>query len=102
MYEETSSAFQVSQAQAVQCCEECNPAYEEYPNLHAGMVGYDVFKGNPFNEEGIRDPGFKELIFAPMIKQDDTRMALDSGVTAKCKESYCFQTHIMLVVEVFF
>ena len=56
------------------------------------MVGYDVFSGNPFNEGGIIDPGFKQAIFNPIITGTDARRELDSGVTAVCKESYYFQT----------
>lgn len=63
--------------------ESCNPSFVPFANLYASMVGYDVLKGNPFDIAKLYDPGYRNFIFAPMIKNAQDRYYLHAGVTAK-------------------
>ena len=58
-------------------CPYCNPSHMAYPNLEEAMRGYDVPMGNPNPGHGMADPGIRNQIFNPMIKNEDGHYQLD-------------------------
>ena len=58
-------------------CPYCNPNHMAYPNLEEAMRGYDVPMGNPNPGHGMADPGIRNQIFDPMVKNEDGHYQLD-------------------------
>ena len=64
-------------------CPYCDPNHMAYPNLEEAVRGYDVPMGNPNPGRGDSDPGIRNQIFSPMIRNSDGYYKLDdSFVTA--------------------
>ena len=62
----------------------CDPGWEPYPNIVSTVTGYNILKGNPYNLGTEQDPGFEtSYIFVPVVKDDDDRYALHSGITIR-------------------
>ena len=62
----------------------CDPGWEPYPNIVSTVTGYNILKGNPYNLGTEQDPGFETgYIFVPVVKDDDDRYALHSGITIR-------------------
>ena len=74
-YEDNVKAFII--------CPYCDPNHMAYPNLEEAVRGYDVPMGNPNPGRGDSDPGIRNQIFNPMIRNSDGYYKLDdSFVTA--------------------
>ena len=52
-------------------CPYCDPNHIAYPNLEEAMRGYDVPMGDPNPGQGMTDPGIRNQIFSPMIRNID-------------------------------
>ena len=79
-------------------CPYCDPNHMAYPNLEEAMRGYDVPMGNPNPGHGMADPGIRNQIFSPMVKNEDGHYKLDmSFVTAnhqiKCDATWSSKIH---------
>ena len=58
-------------------CPYCDPNHMAYPNLEEAVRGYDVPMGNPNPGRGDSDPGIRNQIFNPMIRNSDGYFKLD-------------------------
>ena len=58
-------------------CPYCDPNHMAYPNLEEAVRGYDVPMGNPDPGRGNSDPGIRNQIFSPMIRNSDGYYKLD-------------------------
>jgi len=56
----------------------CDP--DRYVKLNAGLIGYNIFKGEPYFLSGDTDPGNRNQIFNNAVEMKNGRMKLD-GVT---------------------
>lgn len=79
-------------------CPYCDPNHMAYPNLEEAMRGYDVPTGNPNPGHGMADPGIRNQIFSPMVKNEDSHYKLDTSfVTAnhqiKCDATWTSQVY---------
>ena len=60
----------------------CQMDWTPYPNMGAGLIGYDPAISNPFAKFG--DPGIKNQIFAPTQKDEETtRVFLPNYINAE-------------------
>ena len=59
-------------------CPYCDPNYIAYPNLEEAMRGYDVPMGDPNPGQGMTDPGIRNQIFSPMVRNQDGYYQLDT------------------------
>ena len=55
----------------------CQMDWTPYPNMGAGLIGYDPAISNPFAKFG--DPGIKNQIFAPTQKDEETTRVFTPG-----------------------
>ena len=55
----------------------CQMDWTPYPNMGAGLIGYDPAISNPFAKFG--DPGMKNQIFAPTQKDEETTRVFTPG-----------------------
>ena len=60
-------------------CPYCDPNHMAYPNLEEAMRGYDVPMGNPNPGRGDSDPGIRNQIFVPMVRNSDGYYKLDDS-----------------------
>ena len=60
-------------------CPFCDPNHMAYPNLEEAVRGYDVPMGNPNPRRGDSDPGIRNQIFDPMIRNRDGYYKLDDS-----------------------
>ena len=58
-------------------CPYCDPNHMAYPNLEEAVRGYDVPMGNPNPGRGDSDPGIRNQIFVPMVRNSDGYYKLD-------------------------
>ena len=49
-------------------CPYCDPNHMAYPNMEEAVRGYDVPMGNPNPGRGDSDPGIRNQIFNPMVR----------------------------------
>ena len=56
------------------------------------MTGYDILQGNP-DDEG-EDPGFRNKIFEPTVKNEQNHYALASGITVIRKLFLFIRQHL--------
>ena len=60
----------------------CQIDWTPYPNMVAGLVGYDPVLGDPFHKGG--DPGLKHQIFLPTFSDEETtRVGLQPFINAE-------------------
>ena len=99
----TINLFHIKNVKAYVKCPYCDPNHMAYPNLEEAMrlvkiilkylklvrffswfqSGYDVPMGNPNPGHGNTDPGIRNQIFNPMIRNNDAHYQLDKNfVTA--------------------
>lgn len=64
-------------SQSFVVCPYCDPNFVASPNLEEAMRGYDVPMGNPDPGQGRSDPGIRNQIFSPMIRNQDGLYELD-------------------------
>ena len=60
-------------------CPYCDPNHMAYPNMEEAVRGYDVPMGNPNPGRGDSDPGIRNQIFNPMIRNSDGYFKLDDS-----------------------
>ena len=58
-------------------CPYCDPNHMAYPNMEEAVRGYDVPMGNPNPGRGDSDPGIRNQIFNPMVRNSDGYYKLD-------------------------
>ena len=64
-------------------CPYCDPEHDPYPNIKEALRGYDVPMGDPNPEKGHFDPGIRNQLFTPTVRNKDGYYALDrSFITA--------------------
>ena len=75
-------------------CPYCDPEYDPYPNIKEALRGYDVPMGDPNPANGYFDPGIRNQLFKPTVRNDDGFYALDrSFITANAQ----IKVHITLL-----
>ena len=60
-------------------CPYCDPNHMAYPNMEEAVRGYDVPMGNPNPGRGDSDPGIRNQIFNPMVRNSDGYYKLDDS-----------------------
>ena len=60
-------------------CPYCDPNYIDIPGLEEACRGYDTPMGNPNPSKGNVDPGIRNQIFAPMIRNSDGHYEVDGS-----------------------
>ena len=60
-------------------CPYCDPNHMAYPNMEEAVRGYDVPMGNPNPGRGESDPGIRNQIFNPMVRNSDGYYKLDGS-----------------------
>ena len=66
--------------------DDCSPNWLPFDNMNSALKGYDIMKGNPLSNG--KDPGFREQIFVPTVKNAQHRYELHSAFTYD-NEVYC-------------
>ena len=66
--------------------DDCSPNWLPFDNMNSALKGYDIMTGNPLSDG--KDPGFREQIFVPTVKNAQHRYELHSAFTYD-NEVYC-------------
>ncbi|XP_066925072.1 uncharacterized protein [Clytia hemisphaerica] len=66
--------------------DDCSPNWLPFDNMNSALKGYDIMTGNPFSNG--KDPGFRQQIFVPTVKNAEHRYELHSAFTYD-NEVYC-------------
>lgn len=82
----------LAKIEAFVLCPYCDPNHMAYPNLEEAMRGYDVPMGNPNPGHGMGDPGIRNQIFSPMIKNEDGHYQLDTTFVTANHQIKCDAT----------
>ena len=84
----------VSSCHGFVICPYCDPEHDPYPNIKEALRGYDVPMGNPNPTKGNYDPGVRNQIFVPTVRNRDGYYALDTSfITANAQIKVQYQLY---------
>ena len=72
-------SYTISRVKTFVICPYCDPNHMAYPNMEEAVRGYDVPMGNPNPGRGDSDPGIRNQIFNPMVRNSDGYYKLDDS-----------------------
>ena len=72
-------SYTVIRVKSFVICPYCDPNHMAYPNMEEAVRGYDVPMGNPNPGRGDSDPGIRNQIFNPMVRNSDGYYKLDDS-----------------------
>ena len=70
-------------------CPYCDPNYVDIPGLEEACRGYDTPMGNPNPTKGNVDPGIRNQIFSPMVRNSDGHYEVDGSFITGNEQVKC-------------